>query len=405
MITVEEAQQRILESMVHYQPRPVTVSLAEAVGRVLAQAVVSDLDIPPFDNSSMDGFALLSSAVIDAKADHPVDLEVAATISAGHPLSDLSIAPHQCYRIMTGAPVPKGVDSVIQVEWTEPHGDWVRITRPVPPGLNIRYKGSDIADQTEVLTLGTVLTPALIGIMATLGRTHCAVFRRPSIAIVSTGDELVDPSLTPGPGQIRNSNAYALYAAVLQAGGDPVLIPHAPDDLHLIIERLNDAARYDLILSSGGVSVGDFDLVKTALQQHGTQNFWRVNMKPGKPVVFGHYRDTPFFGLPGNPVSALVTFELFVRPMIRQMQGDFRWPRLVLQLPLLEDFTEVADRRHYVRCQIRRDSLGALGVIPSPDQGSAIQTSWLQADGLMVIPEHTGPWLRGATVSVMLLHS
>ena len=128
-------------------------------------------------------------------------------------------------------------------------------------------------------------------------------------------------------------------------------------------------------------------------------------MKPGKPVVFGHYRDTPFFGLPGNPVSALVTFELFVRPMIRQMQGDFRWPRLVLQLPLLEDFTEVADRRHYVRCQIRRDSLGALGVIPSPDQGSAIQTSWLQADGLMVIPEHTGPWLRGATVSVMLLHS
>ena len=406
MISVEEAQRRVIKGALSKPLTPVIVSLEESLGRVLAEPIVSDLDSPPFDNSSMDGFAVQAKSVAGARSDHPVPLEVVATISAGHSVPESLTRSDQCYRIMTGAPVPRDADAVVQVEWTEKdsrHPTRVLIKRPANPGLNIRRRGTDMAKGDTILRSGTRITPAIMGISATLGRTSLAVYPAPRVAIISTGDEIVDPSKRPGPGQIRNSNAYALYAVVAEAGGQPVLMAHAPDHLQTIVERLDQAAQYELILSSGGVSVGDFDLVKTALDQHGTLDFWRVNVKPGKPIAYGHYRHTPFFGLPGNPVSALVTFELFVRPVIRQLQGDSRWQRLMVALPLLQDFTEVSDRRHYVRCRIEYDDSGKAGIVPSPDQGSAIQTSWLNATALMMVPENTGPILAGTEVSVMVL--
>ncbi len=406
MITVEEAQTRIIESLAAHLPSTETLSLADVLDRVLAESICSDLDIPPFDNSAMDGYAVRSDVFASRTAEYPIRLKVVGTSAAGHPISARGISPVQCYRIMTGAPVPEDADAVVQSEWTQldpEEKDVIWVSRPVPKGLNIRRQGSDISNGSAVLAPGTRITPAIIGILATLGKSRVTVYQKPLVAIISTGDELIDPDQTPMPGQIRNSNAYALHAAVCKAGGHPIIIPHAPDHLATIIARLDQASQYDLILSSGGVSVGDFDFVKQALDANGTQAFWRVNMKPGKPVTFGHYRHTAIFGLPGNPVSALVTFELFVRPFIRQWQGDTQWARMVVPLPLLDDFEEISDRRHYVRCQIRTQD-GVVGVTANPDQGSAIQTSWLAAGGLMVIPENQGPWKKGSLVPVMLLH-
>lgn len=405
MIAVEEAQKKIIESLVEHRPGTELLSIRDALDRILAEPMIADLDSPPFDNSAMDGYAVRAEGLATANPDHPVRLEIVGTSAAGHPIAPLGIAPGQCYRIMTGAPVPEDADAIVQSEWTTLDAavhNTVWVSRPAPKGLNIRRHGSDIRQGTTVLAPGTRITPAIIGILATLGQERVPVYQKPRVAIISTGDELIDPDQIPLPGQIRNSNAFALEAAVRQAGGDPIVIPHAPDNLQAIIEKLDQAAGADLILSSGGVSVGDFDFVKQALEAHGTQSFWRVNMKPGKPVTFGHYRNTPIFGLPGNPVSALVTFELFVRPFIREWQGDRNWARVMVSLPLLEDFNEVSERRHYVRGQIRAED-GVVGINPNPDQGSSIQTSWLSATGLMVIPENQGPYKKGTLVPVMLI--
>lgn len=405
MIAVEEAQTRIIESLEKHRPSTELLSIRDALDRILAEPMVADLDSPPFDNSAMDGYAVQAESLAAATPDRPVRLEIVGTSAAGHPIVAIGIAPFQCYRIMTGAPVPEDANAVVQSEWTTLDAavhNTVWVSRPVPKGLNIRRRGSDIRQGSTVLAPGTRITPAIIGILATLGKERVRVYQKPRVAIISTGDELVDPDQVPLAGQIRNSNTFALEAAVRQAGGDPTVIPHAPDNLRSIIEKLDQAAGADLILSSGGVSVGDFDFVKQALEAHGTQSFWRVNMKPGKPVTFGHYRNTAVFGLPGNPVSALVTFELFVRPFIRQWQGDPNWARVTISLPLLEDFNEVSDRRHYVRAQVRTED-GIVGITPNPDQGSSIQTSWLSATGLMIIPEHQGPLAKGTRVPVMLI--
>ncbi len=405
MIAVEEAQARILKSLAKRTLSTEVIPIADGLYRVLGEPIHADLDVPPFDNSAMDGYAVRSDILSSPTPEHPIRLQIVGTSAAGHPLPAMGITPFQCYRIMTGAPIPEDADAVVQSEWTmaDPtDNDVILVTRPVSKGLNIRRKGSDIPNGAPILRAGSRITPAITGILATLGKNLVSVYREPRIAIISTGDELIDVDQTPLPGQIRNSNAYALYAAVRSAGGSPILLPHTRDDLAAIIETLDQAAQYDVILTSGGVSVGDFDFVKQALDAHGTQDFWRVNMKPGKPMTFGHYRGTPLFGLPGNPVSALVTFELFVRPFIRQWQGDTEWARLVVPLPLLDDFDEISDRRHYVRCQIKNQE-GVVGVTANPDQGSAIQTSWLSASGLMVIRENHGPSKKGTLVPVMLI--
>lgn len=404
MISVEEAQRQILARI---GPPLSTehVPLTHAWQRVLASEVAADCDIPPFTNTSMDGFAVVASDTSEAGANAPVRLEVVSTIAAGHP-SQTILAPGQCMRIMTGAPLPVGADAVVQVEWT--HSDpldpaYVLIERSVHSGQNVRHQGEDMKKGAAILTPGTRLTAANVGILATVGCDPVTVYSRPRVMIVSTGDELVEPHLPLRAGAIRNSNSFAIAAAVQAAGGIPTILPIAKDTRSDIRERLDAAQEQgDLIISSGGVSVGDYDFVKSVVQENGELAFWRVNMKPGKPVTFGHYRNTPFIGLPGNPVSALVTFELFVRPVLRVWQGDQAWRRRHLNLPLAQSFEEISDRRHYVRCRLI-DRQGELLIDPHSKQGSGIQTSWADVQALMIVPEFTGPYETGTYMPAMII--
>ncbi|MBX5467016.1 MAG: molybdopterin molybdotransferase MoeA [Firmicutes bacterium] len=400
MMSVAEAQAQILAQV----PRLGTesVDLLSALGRVLAKPVVARDDLPPFDNTSMDGYAVIAA---DTQA-APVTLHVVGTVPAGR-MAPFRIERGQTAKIMTGAPLPPGADAVVQVEWTRPaEAGRVVIERPVEPGHNLRHRGEDVRAGQVVLDAGERITPGVVGILAAVGATAVEVWRRPRVAILATGDELVAIDQPLRPGTIRNSNSYALAAAVEAAGGDPILLPPAPDELGAIeaaLVRALDVEQADVVISSGGVSVGDFDLVKAALERHGELDFWRVHMKPGKPMVFGHLGRRPFLGLPGNPVSALVTFELFVRPLLREMQGDRDWQRPVVALPLAEPFSEVSDRPHYVRVRIAPNGAGELSAWPNPAQGSNIQTSWHRARGLMVVPENSGPWAPGDRLPVILL--
>ncbi|WP_028961938.1 gephyrin-like molybdotransferase Glp [Sulfobacillus thermosulfidooxidans] len=401
LMTVEEAQQRILSDLPPVMPKE-RVPLLQALGRVLAEDIISDEDIPGFTNSSMDGYAIIAQDVQNANANHPIALTVKGTIAAGHP-SHQPVHHGEAYKIMTGAPLPPGADAVIQVEWTKKLSDnQVLALAPVRSSQNVRPQGQDIRRGDIVLHAGHPIKPPIVGILATLGMATVSVYQRPKVAIVSTGDELIEPGSPLGPGQIRNSNSYALAAAVLAAGGEPWVLSPAKDTKEAIRAKFLEAATHDIILSSGGVSVGDFDWIKDVLSEEGSLDLWRVNMKPGKPVTFGHLHGHPFFGLPGNPVSALVTFELFVRPVIREMMNVHQWQRTVLSLPLYESFTEIQDRRHYVRSRLVQEG-EQVYVWPYSKQDSAVQTSWIGVEALMIVPENSGPYQAGDKLPVMLI--
>ncbi|CAB1130010.1 Molybdopterin molybdenumtransferase [Candidatus Hydrogenisulfobacillus filiaventi] len=408
LMSVEEAQHRILDGVV--PPPPESRSLSEllqeagrAWPRILAAPLVAEADVPPFANSSMDGFAVRAADVAGA-AVRPVTLRVIGRTGAGH-LPPGPLEPGTAVQVMTGAPLPAGADAVVPVEWTRMQAGAATVTilQPVRAGSHVRPRGQDMRQGSRVLEAGTRLDPPVLGIAASLGAVRLPVYPRPRVAIVSTGDELVDPGQIPGPGQIRNSNAYALAAAVAQAGGEPRILPPLPDRLPAITAGLAEAARSAaVVVSSGGVSVGDYDFVKPALEQLGRLEFWRVNVKPGKPLAVGHVLDRPFLGLPGNPVSALVTFELFVRPLLLRLQGVQAWQRPRLQLPLGEDLEETSGRRQFLRCRMPERDGHRVVVLTGP-QGSAIQTSWLGAEGLADIPAGAGPLRAGTPVTVWWL--
>lgn len=403
LISVEEAQSIILRD-IHplgaYEIRP----LLESLGHLLGEDVRADVDIPPFTNSAMDGFAVHHVDTLGASPSHPVTLHVVNTVRAGHPVTE-EFAAGTCCKIMTGAPLPPSADAVVPVEWTRPAGQagFVDVLQPAQPQQYLRIQGEDMGRGTVALSAGALVTPPAIGMLATIGAHHISIRRPPRVAIVSTGDELVDPSEPLAPGKIRNSNSHALYAAVLQAGGKPFLYPAAGDSVDAIKALFETAGgQSDLLISSGGVSVGDYDFVKPVIESLGELTLWRVNVKPGKPLAFGHVQGVPTLGLPGNPVSALVTFELFVRPVIRAMLGDQRWQRPVVRLPLHDDFDQLADRRHYVRSRLISRQ-GRLWLSPHQNQGSAMQSSWHDVDALMIVPENTGPHRAGEELMALIL--
>jgi molybdopterin molybdotransferase len=401
MLSVDEALERILAAI------PVlgaeTVLLVEGLGRVVAAPIVAGRDLPPWDNSSMDGYALRAADTTAASSERPVRLRVLGEIPAGV-VAGQPVAPGEAYRILTGAPMPTGADAVIPQEEVRRDGGSLMVSRPVTPRDFVRPRGEDIRVGDEVLAPGAVLGPAALGVLAALGRPLLSVYQRPRVAILSTGDELVDLDVAPGPGQIPNSNTYTLSAQVREAGGIPLNLGIARDRREELEERFRWGLAADVLVSSAGVSVGDRDFVREVMEKLGAQlDFWKVSMRPGKPLTFGRLAGRPFFGLPGNPVSSMVTFEVFVRPALRRMGGYPALFRPRVRARLSEPLDNPGPREGYLRVRLARTD-GGLTARPTGEQGSGILKSMLLADGLAVAPpdSHFQP---GAEIEVILLRS
>lgn len=396
MLSVEEARERVLALFAALPAE--RVPILDALGCVLAEDVRADRDVPPLDNSAMDGYALRGE---DLTGDG-VRLRVVANLPAGQVLSR-AVGAGEAVRIMTGAPVPPGANTVVRFEDIRADADWVKVLRAPRPGANVRLAGEDVRLGEVVLAEGMPLRPQEIGMLASVGRPTALVHRRPRVAIMATGDEVAGIDAEPGPGQIRDINSYSVAAQVREAGGLPILLGIAADRAEALSGRIRAGlgAGADMLVTSGGVSVGDFDLVKQVLAAEGHIDFWWVNIKPGKPMAFGTIGDIPLLALPGNPVAAMISFGLFGWPAIRKMMGytTWEWPATVARLR--EAIRRKDGRRHYLRVQLHRTPDGLEATLTG-DQGSGILTSMVQADGLAVIPETCDHLPAGSEVEVLL---
>ncbi|HEX2347440.1 MAG TPA: gephyrin-like molybdotransferase Glp [Ktedonobacterales bacterium] len=400
MLTVEEARERVLA---RFQPLEAEQApLAEALGRVLAEDTLASEASPPFTNSAMDGYALRSADTRDASEQKPVRLRLAGEVPAGS-VYDGVAQSGEAIRILTGAPLPDGADAALQQELTEVADGWVTIRQPVAPGTNIRQRAEDVRPGALLARAGVELGPAEIALLASLGVSPVAVRRRPRVAILATGDELTPLGQPLRPGKIYNSNTPYLIAAVARAGAIPVPLGIAPDQADALRAKLTEAQGHDLILTSGGVSVGDYDLVKQILGEQGAMEFWRVRIRPGKPLAFGFLGQTPLLGLPGNPVSAAVTFELFGRPAIRRMLGAAQVERPTITVTLAGDEQHRTDRRQFVRVRLASDD-GQLVAHTTGAQDSHLISSLQGATALLIVPEGEGVIRPGEKAQALLLN-
>jgi molybdopterin molybdotransferase len=400
MISVREALDRVLQDLPRMGGEQ--VPLAAARGRVLAAAVRAPRDVPPFRNSAMDGYAVRSGDVAAASPAAPVTLRVLETVGAGA-VATRGVGPGAAVRIMTGAPMPEGADAVVRVEDTAEAGDRVAVRAAVAPGANVREPGEDMRAGESVLAAGRVLRPADIGLLASLGLAVARVARRPRVAILATGDELVDVGTGLGPGQIVNSNAYTLAAAVEEAGAESLHLGIVRDQPELIRAAFADAMSADMLLSTGGVSVGRFDYVRPILAELGyAERFWKVAQKPGKPLTFGHCGRTPVFGLPGNPVSSLVCFYLYVLPALRTMMGCDRVHLASAAATLGEPMRKAPGLTEFVRCSLRGPP-DAYEARSTGTQSSGALRSLSLGDALIVGPPEATQLAAGTRVRVVLL--
>jgi len=404
MLSVETALEQILETFHPLESERAVI--LEALGRVLAEDVYADVDVPPHANSAMDGYAVLAADTVGAGRETPVRLRIVGELAAGY-VTEMWVESGATVRIMTGAPIPPGADAVVKVEDTAAEEGWVSIFADVPPGQYIRPAGEDVRQGEVALRRGTIVRPQEIGMLATLGRREVAVTRRPRVAILATGDELVEIDAPLTPGKIRNCNSYSNAAQVIKYGGIPVMLGIARDRREDLTEKIRAglAQGVDLFLTSGGVSVGDFDLVKDTLAAEGEIGFWRVRMKPGKPLAFGRIGDVPVLGLPGNPVSVMVSFEIFVRPAILKMLGVTDWKRPTVEAVLMDAVEHKDDRRHYLRVHVEQveERAGEYRAYLTGEQGSGILSSMVKANGLAILPEEWTHAPAGARVRVMML--
>lgn len=411
LIAVEEALKQILDRVtVLPAERVLTV---QALGRVLAAEIVAPFDIPLDANSGMDGYAVRAADVATASPDAPVTLSVTADIPAGT-APTRSVGIQEAARIMTGAMLPPGADAVVPVEQTGDHWasdgsaplpDRIAILRAARPGDNVRPAGEDIRAGQTVFTAGIRLRPQEIGMLAALGQASIPVFRQPRVAILSTGDELVEIGEPLTPGKIHNSNSYILEGLVTTYGGIPLRLPPARDTLEAVRQSFKEALALqpDLILSSAGVSVGTRDVVRAVVEELGQVELWRVNVRPGKPLAFGRVRGVPFFGLPGNPVSAMVTFDLFARPALLKLAGGD--PSAVeMVTATMGESLETDGRRTYLRVRLSEEN-GELIARLTGTQSSGALLSMVLADGLLIIPEGTRAVQAGSRLPVRLLRS
>jgi molybdopterin molybdotransferase len=401
MLSVEGAAQLLLSYFRVLEPE--TVPVLESLGRVLAEDVHAEHDIPPHANTAMDGYALLAADTAGASPATPKRLRIIGDLAAGY-VSQTEVKHGTVIRIMTGAPIPPGADAVIPFEETQREGDWVDVHKQVQVAANIRSAGEDVRKGGLVLLTGSRIRPQEVGMLATLGRSKVLVVRRPRVAILATGDEVVEVDAPLLPGKIRNSNSYSNAAQVVAAGGVPIMLGIAHDQVEELTAKIRGglAQGVDLFITSGGVSVGDFDVVKQVLSAEGEMTFWRVRMKPGKPLAFGRINGVPLLGLPGNPVSAMVSFEMFARPAILKMQGIAEWGRPVIEATLADGIKHKDDRRHYVRVRVEEQE-GRYQAYLTGEQGSGILSSMVEANGLAIIPEDWPAAPAGSRVQVMML--
>ncbi len=392
MLEIQEAQARLRAGLTPAAEKE-RIPLTEAAGRVLAEAVAAPLDHPPFDNSSMDGFAVRAAELSAAGPQTPVRLRVVGEAAAGGAAGP-RVETGTAVRIMTGAPLPDGADAVVPVEATDAGGrgaadlpDEVGILQAVAAGAYVRRRGEDLAAGALALPVGRRLRPQDIGALAMLGQATVAVWRRPRVAVFSTGDELMPVAEKLGDGKIHDSNSLMLAALVESCGAEALRLAAASDDEAAIAARLEEARALgaDLILSSAGVSVGAYDFVRPALERDGALDFWRVNMRPGKPLTFGHTRGTPFVGLPGNPVSAFVGFEVFLRPALHFLGGEPGWQRLAITARLGED-VESDGRATYLRGWLAEDGAQGYSVRLTGHQGSGNLFGLTQSNALVALP-------------------
>jgi len=414
MISVEEALEKVLSYADVLEAEEVPI--LESLGQVLAEDINSHIDIPPLDNAAMDGYAVIAADTRGASVQSSRFLQVIDTVSAGS-ISQQKVTPGTAIRIMTGAPVPGGADSVIRFEDTDEEQRQrsgtkeIGILCEVKPGLNIRRAGEDIVRGAIVLSKGTVLRPAEIGVLASLGMSKVNVIRRPVVAVLATGNELVNIDQPLPAGKIYNSNTYSVASLVKRYGGIPKIIGIAFDSEDSLVTKLRQASDADMLITSGGVSAGDYDMVKDVLASEGEITFWTVRMKPGKPLAFGtikgidkrgNAKRIPHLGFPGNPVSSMVTFELFARPAMLKMMGKKNLAKPVVEAVLEEPVANTDGRRCYIRAIITKRDGQYYARLTGP-QGSGILTSMSLANGLVIVPEDTAGVKAGEIVKVIML--
>jgi molybdopterin molybdotransferase len=405
MISVEEALEKVLSYIKVLDD--VETPILECLGQVLDQDIYSSIDIPPSNNSAMDGYAVKAADIVGASASSPICLDITGESKAGT-VSDTRVKAHTTIRIMTGATLPKGADTVVPFEETDETQrkdqplKQISILKAVEKGKHIRSAGEDIAKGQLALPKGTALRPAEIGVLASLGLQKVKVIRRPIVAILATGDELVELGKPLTEGQIYNSNSYSAAAQVLRYGGIPKILGIAKDTEANLEAKIKEALTADMLLTTGGVSMGDYDLVKDVLAKQGEISFWKVRMKPGKPLAFGTIKGVPHLGLPGNPVSSMITFELFARPAMLKMLGKKNLAKPTVEAIMEDNARNTDGRRIFLRAIVRKEG-GRYYARTTGPQGSGILTSMSQANALVIVPEDVKAVKEGDLVKAIML--
>lgn len=402
LISVDEARERVL-SQIHALA-PLQLPLTEAFGCVVAEDAVSDRDLPEFASSAMDGFAVRSSDVAEATPDRPVDLKIVGRAMIGR-RPEAVVGGGEAVRIATGAPIPAGADAVVPIENASAADEMVSVFDAPPTGQHIRPAGEDVKEGQVLVAAGKRLGPPELGLLANAGSPHPTVHPRPRVIVLSTGDELIPPTESPEFGQIRDSNAYTIFGALRDAGAMPVLAGIVKDDVDALKETvLSYLIQADAFVSSGGVSVGERDVVKAAFFRRGDLDFYKVAMQPGMPQGFGHIEGKPYFGLPGNPVSVFVSFEMFVRPAVLKMMGRTQLSRPEITATLTADVTGPKQKMQFARVHVKRTSQGWLAK-PTGARGSNLISTVSRANGLAMVPPGVDTAAAGSEVRVILFRS
>jgi len=402
MISVEEAQKIVLNSGL--KPSVKKLPILESLGLNLAEDIVSSDDIPIYDNSAMDGYAVRAIDIKGAEKSYPIRLVLTGEDIPAGKIPKSTVNPGFCMPIMTGASLPKGADSVVMKEDTQRDVASIMVFREIEKGENVRYRGEDIKKGSTVFKKGEIINPGTIGVLASLGKSEVKVFGPPIIGVLATGDELIETSEKLVAGKVRDSNSYSLSAQIKEMGLEYKKFGRAPDDEALLIKKIKQSLEEcDILLLSGGISVGDYDLVKDIMESIGARLlFWRVNQKPGRPLAFFEYGNKYIFGLPGNPVSVMVCFEMYVRPMIRRSMGSGNLFRPEVEAETLQDFKNKAGRVNFARVIVENKD-GQYFFKSTGMQGSGILTSMARANGIACFPANMGNVKKGSRVKVYLL--